>query len=114
MVSNLNEAIKAYNFRLDSPKASNKFKIIVKFREITPDAKSLGYVVARHKESGNICFWKFTTRSGRWNNFENLLKEDFCTPYVEAPDRFSTSFVPMAIEYATRAFRTKQKRFKAK
>lgn len=111
MVSNLNKAIKGYNFRLGSPKASNKFKIIVKFREITPDAKSFGYVVACHKESGNICFWKFTTRSGRWNNFENLLKEDFCTPYVEAPDRFSISVVPMAIEYATRAFRTKQKRF---
>ena len=105
MVRNLNNGIKDYKFNHGEQNDSNRFSIIVKFSTITAHAKSIGYIVAMSKESGNIAFRKFSTKAGRWNDFEVLLMEDAESPFVNAPDKYSIQFVSQAIENATYFFR---------
>lgn len=107
MVSNLNKGIKEYKLNINEPKETNNFVIIVKFETITKDAKSVGYIIALSKHTGNLSYRKFSTKAGRWNDFEVLLIEDAESPYVNAPDKYSIQTVSQAIENATYFFRKK-------
>jgi len=107
MCASLNKGIKEYNFNLGTPKSTNRFNVIVKFETITKDAKSIGVIIVSDKISGNIAFRKFSTKAGRWNDFEVLLIEDAENPYVNAPDKYSIQFVSQAIEYTIWFFRKK-------